>query len=249
MSQITGTSTGLYGGQSIYGEGGWLEAMNSALKQLDAFINLSVMSATTGIKPTLANSNDDKGKKYLIPNNATGDWGSYKGFIAHWDGTNWTYYFPQRPDGLILYALDTKKTYIYDLSVQDSYKWITKATESDVFKVPTVGHYTGIGVQSFSSKSVLDILSPSSPTTKYLIQVKNESGLYQSSEILTLCYTTATDTEAVLTEYARVVKLDTPLCNFTVEAQVSNNVTTYKLYGTPVSGLVYVKILKYSIFE
>ena len=248
MAQITGTSTGIYGGQSIYGEGGWLEAMNSALKQLDAFINLSVVSAT-GTKPTLTNSNEDKGKKYLIPKDAQqGDWGSYKGFIAHWDGTNWTYYFPQRPDGLILYALDTKKTYIYDLSVQDSYKWIIKATESDVFKVPAVGHYTGIIEQTVAEKTVLDILSTSSPTTKYLIQVRNVAGDYQCSEILILCYAKGNEVEAVHTEYARVVKADTPLCNFTVEGQSINNVQTYKLHGTPVSGTVYAKILKYSIF-
>lgn len=248
MSQIIGTSTGLYGGQSVYGEGGWLEAMNSALKQLDAFINLSVMSATTGTKPSLQDSNEDKGKKYLIPSTATGDWSSYKGYIAHWDGTQWTYYFPQRPDGLIVYALDTKKTYIYDVNVQDNYKWILKASEYDAFKVPSVGQYTGIPTQSFSSKSQLDVLSPSSPTTKYLIQVKNENGDYQCSELLVLCYETSNDVEAVSTEYARCVKADSPLCNFTVEPQISNNVTTYKLYGTPINGLVYVKILKYSIF-
>ena len=130
MAQITGTSIGLYGGQTVYGEGGWLEAMNSALKQLDAFVNLSVVSATTTEKPSLSNSLEDRGKKYLIPESATNDWSSYKGFIAHWDGTNWTYYFPQRPDGLILYALDTKKTYVYDSTLQASYKWTLKAYEA-----------------------------------------------------------------------------------------------------------------------
>lgn len=249
MSQIIGTSTGLYGGESIYGQSGWLEAMNSALKQLDAFINLSVVSATTTIKPSLADSTEDRGKKYLIPDNATNDWATYKGFIAHWDGTNWTYYFPQRPDGLILYALDTKKTYVYDSTLQASYKWTLKAYEADSFKVPAVGSYTGLPVQAISSKSVLDVLSPSSPTTKYLVQVKSESGEYQCSELLTVCYQTGNDVEALFTEFGRCVKSDTPICTFSVEPIIVNNQTIYKLYGTPVAGLSYVKLLKYSIFE
>ena len=250
MAQITGTSTGIYGGQSIYGEGGWLESMNSALKQLDAFINLSVMSATTGIKPTLANSNDDKGKKYLIPNDATGDWGSYKGFIAHWDGTNWTYYFPQRPDGLILYALDTKKTYIYDLSVQNNYKWVEKIVNSTAFQVASVGQYTGLTQVTISSSTAIDTLSIDSPTSKYLIQARNvASGAYQASELMVVYYSGASEKESMYTEYGRCVKDDTAICSFAVLPYTSEGVTVHKLYATPANGLtVYVKIMKYTIF-
>ena len=254
MSTITGGAFGLYGGQSVYGEGGWLETMNSTLKELDAFVNLSVESTILNSPPSL--DINDKGKKYLIPadgygNDGTGKlWSTYRGNIALWDGTNWVYYFPPRPDGLTIYDINTKKSYIYDASLASAYKWIEKITNATAFRIASVGQYTGLIEKEISSQTAIDTLSTDSPTSKYLIQARNvANGAYQASELMVVYYSGTSEKESLYAEYGRCVLNDTAICSFAVLPYTSEGVSVHKLYATPATGLtVYVKIMKYTIF-
>jgi hypothetical protein len=116
MAASQAPNVGLYHGWTL-GEGGWNLQMDANLKAADALLCIGVLSATTTAPP----GSPTAGDRYLIPTSATGDWATYDGSIAIWNGTAWDV-FPTSNSWNVL-AIDTGQTW-----VKSGGSWVLWAT-------------------------------------------------------------------------------------------------------------------------
>lgn len=106
---------------------------NEAIRQLDALIQLAVVSADVSGPP----SEPDAGSRYIIGENATGDWAGLEGQIAAYLDGNWTIFEPR--EGWRAYVEDQNT-----LLVRAGEAWESLSTPKTLNNMDGVG----IGAQS-----------------------------------------------------------------------------------------------------
>lgn len=110
MAASQGSNLGVYYGWSL-GESGWNLQMDANLKKLDAFVFLSVLSATTTAEP----GSPAAGDRYIVPASATGtNWAGQDGKLAVYEAGAWAFYTPA--EGWNVRAEDTGQPWLYTSS-------------------------------------------------------------------------------------------------------------------------------------
>lgn len=151
--------------------------LNEALEQLDALIQLSVVSCTQSTPP----ESPVIGERYIVPEGANGDWANHDSELAVWDDDGWAFLSPQT--GWRAYVEDEAQDYVFDGN------WVRLT--------PSVNPADQVGVNTLAdatnrlavkSDAVLFSHDDTSPGTGDMRQAINKSGatntastLYQSN--------------------------------------------------------------------
>ena len=228
MSKIYGNIFGLYGGETLVSQDGWKDSMNSALEQIDLFMDLVVKDWKLSSPP----SSPSVGDRYIVYTQytsgvwsaATGAWLGREKEIVVWSGSEWKNFFPIKPNGFTATSLNEGLTIKFSGENKATGSWNSVSTVSTVVTIPNVGAVTGLTLQTITgagSSATLDMPDYTTyASTKYVIQAKNkDTGDYQSCELMAFYYSDIVNNiEIGITEYARVIKDGlSPFIQFSVD--------------------------------
>lgn len=123
--------------------------VNTAIRWLELFSRLSVLSATETTPPSGSAVSD--GDAYIVPTGATGDWADQDGKIAMFLGTAWA--FKEAPLGSFAWVVDT----------ETQYRQIASLTWTATLKARTISATTG-SLQLSDMDSVVETTNSSAVT-------------------------------------------------------------------------------------
>src|SRR3989304_4226720 len=104
-----GPNLGLTYGYSL-GEGGWGDALNANLQQLDGLVQARVKDKDLAAPP----GSPTPGHRYIVAASPTGAWAGHATEIAVYQDGAWEFYAPQR--GWTVYVDDERLTYLFEPS-------------------------------------------------------------------------------------------------------------------------------------
>lgn len=147
MTTPQAPNVGIYYGWTL-GESGYNVQLDSNLKAIDALLMIGILSATTTAPP----GSPTAGDRYLIPASATGDWATYDGSIAIWNGTAWEI-FPTKSTWTVI-ALDTGQRWVNEAGT-----WVLWATLLGTYADDSAASSGGVPIGGLYIKTTTGVIT------------------------------------------------------------------------------------------